>query len=235
MMSTNTRTTDDERRHQLTNEHHTDSTTAPTTTTTTGGFPRAELEDMVQRWIQANQEAERRGDWSSSLAHQFYTHDAVYQWNMGPNQEFTATGRQEIADIALGYHMKGFEDWRYPYQQPIVIDERNGIVVCFWEQIGPGMRPDETPYRVDGTSGSYFVYAGNFQWSFQRDFFDLGNTKALLFEMAGANQLNGVIRQKISDQARGKLLPGTHRLRPEPSFCDKLQNVWAMIRIAFLG
>lgn len=203
--------------------------------TTTAGFPRAELEEMVQRWIEANREAERRGDWSA-LAHQFYTEDAVYQWNMGPNQEFAATGRQEIADVALGYHMKGFEDWRYPYQEPAVIDERNGVVVCFWEQIGPGVRAtDGTPYRVEGTGGSRFAYAGNFQWSWQRDFFDLGNTRALLLEMAGARQLNGAIRQKIADQARGKLLPGTHRLRPEPGVCAKIKNFVAMTRIAFFG
>jgi len=199
---------------------------------TAGPFPRSELEEMVARWIHANQEAEQRGDWTG-LAAQFYTRDAVYQWNMGPNQEFVATGRQEIGDVALGYHMKGFEQWQYPYQD-IVIDEKKGIVICFWEQIGPGTRPDGSPYRVDGLSGSRFDYAGNFQWSFQRDFFDLGNTKALLFEMAGAGRLNGVVRQKISEQTRGKLLPGTHRLRPEPSLCAKVRNFLAMALIALV-
>lgn len=49
---------------------------------------------MVDRWIQANQEAEQKGDWTD-LA-QFYTEDADYLWNMGPNQEFRAHGREEI-------------------------------------------------------------------------------------------------------------------------------------------
>ena len=115
------------------------------------------------------------------------------------------------------------------------IDEKQGVVIAFWEQIGPGQRSDGTPYRVNGVSGSRFDYAGNFQWRAQRDFFDLGNTKALLFEMAGAKQLDGQIRGKIYEQARGQLLPGTQRIRPEPSLWTKVQNFLAMLRIVMFG
>ena len=195
-------------------------------------FPRSELEEMVERWIAANHEAERRGDWTA-LA-DFYTPDAVYEWNMGPHQEFVASGRQEIGQVALGYHMKGFEDWKYPYRE-VFIDEKRGTVIVFWDQVAPCQRRDGTPYQVDGVGGSRFDYAGEFQWRYQRDFFDLGNTKALLFELAGAGQLDPAIRAKIHEQARGVLLPGTHRIRPEPSLCSKLQNFLAMLRIVVFG
>ena len=129
-----------------------------------------------------NHEAERRGDWTA-LA-EFYTPDAVYEWNMGPHQEFVASGRQEIGQVALGYHMKGFEDWKYPYRE-VFIDEKRGTVIAFWDQVAPCRRSDGTPYQVDGVGGSRFDYAGEFQWRFQRDFFDLGNTKALLLNWQG--------------------------------------------------
>ena len=142
-------------------------------------YPRAELEEMVQRWLQANQQAERQGDWAKSLG-PFYTLDAQYSWNMGPNQEFVAQGRQEICDIALGYYMKGFENWSYPYHD-VIIDEKRGTVIGFYKQLAPATRPDGTSYEVVGVSGSWFEYGGNYQWKWQRDFFDLGNVKALFF------------------------------------------------------
>ena len=64
----------------------------------------------------------------------------------------------------------------------------------------------------------------------------MGNTKALLFEMAGNRQpLDPVLRRKIYEQARGQLLPGTQRLRPEPSWCSKVQNALAILRIVLFG
>ena len=39
-------------------------------------FPRDEMEEMVRRWVAANDEAGRTGDWSGMS--QFYTEDAVY-------------------------------------------------------------------------------------------------------------------------------------------------------------
>ena len=38
-------------------------------------FPRKEMEEMVRRWIAANDEAGRTGDWSKMSA--FYADDAI--------------------------------------------------------------------------------------------------------------------------------------------------------------
>ena len=39
-------------------------------------------------------------------------------------------------------------------------------------------RPDGSPYVIAGIGGSWFRYGGNGQWSWQRDFFDVGNATA---------------------------------------------------------
>ncbi len=46
-------------------------------------FPRAELEEMIRRFVADNDEAGRTGDWETMA--QFYTDDALYTWNYGPN------------------------------------------------------------------------------------------------------------------------------------------------------
>lgn len=194
---------------------------------------REELEEMVQRWLQANRDAEKAGDWTKHLG-PMYTKDAVYGWNIGPNEEFVANGRQEICDVALGYQMKGFEEWEYPYHD-IIIDEKRGTVIGFWKQRAPYKRPDGSYYEIAGIGGSWFEYAGNFQWKWQRDFFDLGNAKAMFFELAGAGLLEPVVKQKIHAQASGKLLPGHRKLRPDLSTREKARNFLAMVRIAMTG
>ncbi|MDH3200427.1 MAG: hypothetical protein OEM15_05985 [Myxococcales bacterium] len=83
--------------------------------------------------------------------------------------------------------------------------------------------------------GSWFKYAGDFKWSWQRDFFDFGNAKAIFFELAGAGHLNSTIKEKIHRQARGEMLPGHERLRKEPGRLEKLKNFQALVRIALFG
>ena len=98
-------------------------------------LPREQLEDFVERWLEANREAERTGDWRG-LA-DFYTDDATYGWNIGPKEDVMCVGIDEIRDIALGQEMEGLEGWRYPYQR-VVIDDKIGEVVGFWKQIAGG-------------------------------------------------------------------------------------------------
>jgi hypothetical protein len=196
-------------------------------------YPREELEEMVERWLTANIAAEKEGNWTKYLG-PMYTKEAVYAWNIGPNEEFVADGRQEICDIALGYQMKGFEDWQYPYHD-IIIDEKRGTVIGFWKQIAPYKRADGSYYEIAGIGGSWFEYAGNFQWKWQRDFFDLGNAKDCFFQLAGAGALEPVVKEKIHKQAKGVLLPGHRKLHEEPSRMQKAKNTLAMIKIAITG
>ena len=55
-------------------------------------YPRAELEEMVERWLEANRRGEAKKDWRHMA--DLYTEDATYGWNVGPNDEFMAVGRE---------------------------------------------------------------------------------------------------------------------------------------------
>lgn len=196
-------------------------------------YPRQELEEMVERWLAANREAEQAGDWIKPLG-AMYTEDAEYSWNMGPNREFIARGRNQIEEWALGVHMEGFEKWRYPYEK-ILIDEKQGEVIGIWRQVAPVKREDGSEYEVAGVGGSWFRYGGGYQWCWQRDFFDLGNVKDMFMELAADGKLEPSVKQRLSKLAKGQTLPGVYPLHAAPGLLKTLKGYWAMLRIVLFG
>ena len=54
-------------------------------------LPRELLEDFIARWMDANRDAERQGDWKG-LA-EFFAPDATYGWNIGPKEDVMCTRR----------------------------------------------------------------------------------------------------------------------------------------------
>ncbi|MEU0869154.1 nuclear transport factor 2 family protein [Nocardia brasiliensis] len=177
------------------------------------GFDRAELDEMVRRWLLENRRCEELGDWRP-LA-DMYTEDATYGWNYGPAQEFMAVGRAEIRELALGQEMQGLDGWTYPYQE-FVVDDCSGTVIGFWKQVSEAKRPDGRPYSPEGIGGSWFRYGGDFQWSWQRDFFDYGNVSQMFLEMIGDNALTDRMQQRIQRSVAGPL-PGWYRIGEAPA------------------
>lgn len=167
-------------------------------------YPRAELEEMVQRWLQANRDAEVAGDWKPMA--DLYTEDATYGWNYGPHTDFMAVGREQIREIALGLEMDGLGGWEYPYEE-VVIDDAKGHVIGFWRQIADATRPDGTHYEVAGIGGSWFIYGGNFQWRWQRDWFDFGNAASVFMEMMGEGTLSAGMVARMNRSMKADL-PG---------------------------
>jgi hypothetical protein len=164
--------------------------------------PRAELEEMVSRWVAANDESGRTGDWSRMP--QFFTEDAVYSWNTGADWEFVARGRQQIADWVFGSEMAGLEHWVYPYVRTL-IDEAKGEVIGIWRQLAPSRDPDGNRYEIAGTGGSWFRYGGDFKWCWQRDFFDHANAGTVFGAMAQNGQLAPKLLERMK---RGSEQPG---------------------------
>jgi hypothetical protein len=176
-------------------------------------FAYEELQEMVQRWLDANRRAQDAGDWRPMA--EMYTEDATYGWNIGPHEEFMAVGRDEIRDIALGLEMGGLDGWTYPYQK-VLIDSEQGEIIGLWKQIADATRSDGSPYVIAGLGGSWFRYAGNWRWSWQRDFFDVGNATSLFIEMIKADALSEGMRRRMERAASGELLPGHYPLGSAP-------------------
>ena len=176
-------------------------------------YPRAELDAMVEHWLQANLDAEASGDWRS-LADCF-TEDATYGWNFGPKEHFMAVGRDEIRDIALGQEMGGLDGWQYPYEE-LIIDETKGHVVGFWRQVADATRPDGSTYEVPGIGGSWFIYGGDRQWAFQGDWFDYGNAASLFMEMMGDGTLSDGMQARLDRSLKPGQLPGHYPIRDVP-------------------
>ncbi len=165
-------------------------------------FPREEIEEMVRRWVAANNEAGATGDWSKMSA--FYAEDAIYSWNNGPNWEFVARGRKEIHDWVFGTEMEGLEQWTYPYVRTL-IDDQKGEFIGIWRQVAPIEDPDGVPYEIHGTGGSWFRYAGDFRWAWQRDFFDHINAGTVFGAMAKNGQLTPAMQERMK---KGSKMPG---------------------------
>jgi hypothetical protein len=165
-------------------------------------YPRTELEEMIRRFVAANDEAGRTGDWAP-LA-QFYAPDAIYSWNNGSSWEFVARGRQQILDWVFGTEMEGLEKWTYPYVRTLIDDQR-GEVIGIWRQIAPLAGEDGKPIEIGGTGGSWFRYAGSFQWSWQRDFFDHANAGVVFGEMLANGQLSAEMQERLR---KGSRMPG---------------------------
>lgn len=165
-------------------------------------FPRQELEEMMRRFVAANDEAGGTGDWSKLV--DFYTEDALYTYNYGHKYEVVARGRVEIGRVVLGTEMEGLERWTYPYVR-VLVDEHIGEVIGIWRQIAPLARPDGTPYEIAGTGGSWFRYAGNFRWSWQRDFFDHANCAEIFGQLHRSGPLTPVMQERLR---LGSRMPG---------------------------
>ena len=176
-------------------------------------FDRAELDEMKERWLAANIEAEKAGDWKP-LA-DFYTEDATYGWNYGPNKDFMAVGREEIRELALGQEMEGLQGWEYPYQA-WVIDDQTGDMIGLWKQIFEATRPDGSHYGLEGIQGSWFKYAGDFKWGWQRDFFDFGHVQKAFMKLIESGDLTPTMQKRIERSLAGEKLPGYYPLGEAP-------------------
>lgn len=174
-------------------------------------LPREQLEDFVQRWLDANREAERNGDWTP-LA-DFYADDATYGWNIGPKEDVMCVGREEIREIALGLEMAGLQGWTYPYQR-VVIDDRIGEIVGFWKQVATDAEGNRA--EIYGIGGSWFRLndIGLIEW--QRDFFDFGHVQKLYLELMKAGTLSAGMQQRIQRSLAGEKLPGYYPLGQAP-------------------
>lgn len=175
------------------------------------GYPRAEIEEMIELFMEANREAEEKKDWSK--IGDFYTDDAKYAWSVSQDEEALVVGRENIQRIVLGLEMDGLDEdaWTYPYQH-LMIDEKQSEVIGFYRYFSGKRRPDGSIYEAVGIHGSWFHYAGNFKWDWQRDFLDYGNLRELFSEMITDGAIGPRLLKRLQNiqalKAEGKLVEG---------------------------
>ena len=169
-------------------------------------FTYEEMKAHLDRWVEANRAAGEKAEGWDKM-YEFYTEDALYSWNYGPDKEFVARGQEQIRDWAFGTEMAGLEEWRYRYIRTL-IDPEKGEIVVFWRQQAPEEDPETgKPYEIVGTGGSWFRYAGNGKWSWQRDWFDLGNAVNCFVKMMENQHLSEGMQARMDRQAKG-VTPG---------------------------
>ena len=165
-------------------------------------FDRDEIEAFWADWLEGNRRAQDAGDWSP-LA-DFYAADATYGWSYGPVEHFMAVGRDEIRELALGQEMLGFEGWIYPYQSS-VIDDRTGQIVGFWRQRSTFDSASGEPYEVPGLGCSWFQYAGNRQFAWQRDVFDAESAKHTVVRILSDGKMSPTLDARIKATLNGEI------------------------------
>jgi hypothetical protein len=172
---------------------------------------REQLDDWVARWLKANQDAEKAGDWQN-LA-DFYTEDATYGWNIGPKEDVMCIGKDEIRDVALGLEMEGLENWVYEYQK-VIVDEKLGEVVGFWKQIAN--KSDGARDEIYGIGGSWFRLNDDLLIEWQRDFFDFGHVQKAFIKLIESGDLTPTMQKRIERSVAGEKLPGYYPLGQSP-------------------
>jgi hypothetical protein len=172
---------------------------------------REQLDGWVERWLKANQDSEKAGDWKN-LA-DFYTDDATYGWNIGPKEDVMCVGRDEIRDVALGLEMEGLENWVYQYQK-VLVDEKQNEIVGFWKQIVN--KSDGTNDEIYGIGGSWFRLNDDLLIEWQRDFFDFGHVAYMFGKLIGSGDLTPTMQNRIARSVAGEKLPGYYPLGTSP-------------------
>lgn len=197
------------------------------------GFPRDEMEDMVRRWTKAGEAAEAANDWASHLG-PFYADDARCYVVVGPNNVYSANNATEIRRGLLGHDMIGFEGWTFP-QEHLVIDDQRGTVSIYWRQVSPFTRPDGSRYELASLGNTFFRYAGNYQWSYHRDLFDLSQINDLFVELAADGHLSSPLKRRIQAIAWGQWPDGYQAYQHKLDWFKKVRGYFVLGRVAMLG
>ena len=154
-------------------------------------LPRELLEDFIARWMEANRDAEGKGDWKG-LA-EFFAPDATYGWNIGPKEDVMCVGKDEIRDIALGLEMAGLQ---------------------VWKQVATDAEGNQA--TIYGIGGSWFRLNADGLIEWQRDFFDFGHVQKLYLKLIEEGKLSKGMQERIERSLAGEKLPGYYPLGQAP-------------------
>jgi hypothetical protein len=101
----------------------------------------------------------------------------------------------------MGKEMEGLEGWKYPYER-VLIDDRIGEIVGFWKHLSCDVDGNEE--LIHGIGGSWFRYAGNGKFDWQRDFFDFGHIAARYKKLIKAGKLSDAMLKRLEHAVSGE-------------------------------
>ncbi len=167
-------------------------------------FPRSELEEMMGRWLDLNRRCEETARLGADGRH---VHRGRHL-RVERRSERRVHGRRPRRDPRVRpRHRDGGTRAAGPTPTSECSSTRRRARSSGCGSRSPTRRrSDGSHYEIAGLGGSWFRYAGGFRWSWQRDFFDVGNATATFVEMIGADALSPGMQQRI-EQAAGA--PGT--------------------------
>lgn len=108
---------------------------------------RHEVQSFIDKWLDANKQAERNQDWAP-LA-DYYAEHATYSYTLGAFGKRVARGRDAIKRLVMQRDMEGFTGWTFPYDWIVVEGDK---MMTRWYVDAPYKREDGTPYRSMGMS-----------------------------------------------------------------------------------
>ena len=200
-------------------------------------FRRDELEEMMRRWVAANDRAGETGDWGP-MARLLRRGRASTAGTTARSTSSSRAGATRSAASCSAPRWPASRSGPTPTCASL-IDEQIGEVIGIWRQIAPVKKADGTPYEIAGTGGSWFRYGGNFQWSWQRDFFDHANAGDHLHRDGEGRQ---ALRRACSAAWRrarrcragcgSPSSTGTRRSRRRASRCSRCASTCALPRAA---
>jgi hypothetical protein len=92
--------------------------------------------------------------------------------------------------------------------------------VGFYKYFSGKTREDGSIYEARGIHGSWFHYAGNFKWDWQRDFLDYGNLRELFGEMIEDGAMGPKLLSRLTKlqelKEEGELVIGHYKKNQGP-------------------
>ena len=149
------------------------------------------LRERAQKLIDAQAEAERRGEWTF-FVDELYAPECVYTCEYGGVMLIAAEGVEEIKRTHYGRDMQqGWEGWSFPYLGIYVGSDDD--VLTRWMNRGPGRRPDGGHYETPGVSMLH--YDADLRIDRQLDLFDFAHQMRLCDELDAAGLLSPALKE----------------------------------------
>ena len=126
-------------------------------------YPRAEMEEMVERWLEANRAGEAKKDWKHMA--DLFTEDVAYT----EHHYGVFHGREAVRDWIVAV-MAPFPHMRFPSDWIAYDDENDAVVIMIKNLLDHPTDPEGEPFWFP--NWTRLVYAGDGLFSSEEDIYN---------------------------------------------------------------